>query len=46
MANAMGRLIGTVLSGLVFQQFGLVACLAISAVFISLAALLSTKLPK
>jgi len=46
MANAMGRLIGTVLSGLVFQQFGLVACLAISAVFVSLAALLSTKLPK
>jgi len=46
MANAMGRLIGTVLSGLVYQQFGLVACLAISAVFVTLAALLSMKLPQ
>ncbi|MEM7149924.1 MAG: MFS transporter, partial [Pseudomonadota bacterium] len=45
MANAMGRLIGTVLSGWVFQLYGLAACLAISFIFISLAALISAKLP-
>jgi hypothetical protein len=28
MANAMGRLLGTVLSGWVYQVHGLVACLA------------------
>ena len=46
MANAMGRLIGTVLSGLVFQLYGLAACLAISLLFIVITALTSTKLPK
>ena len=46
MANAMGRLIGTLLSGWVYQAYGLAACLWISAVFIGLAALISTKLPK
>jgi len=46
MANAMGRLIGTVLSGWVYQQYGLEACLWISAFFIAAAALISTKLPK
>ncbi|GAA5789603.1 organoarsenical effux MFS transporter ArsJ [Vibrio cholerae] len=45
MANAMGRLIGTVLSGWVFQLYGLAACLAISFAFISLAALISANLP-
>lgn len=45
MANAMGRLIGTVLSGWVFQQFGLVACLLISSAFIGIAGLISLKLP-
>ena len=45
MANAMGRLIGTVLSGWVFQQYGLSACLWVSAVFIAIAAILSIKLP-
>jgi predicted MFS family arabinose efflux permease len=45
MANAMGRLIGTVLSGLVFQFYGLVACLMIATAFIILAALLSLALP-
>ena len=45
MANAMGRLFGTVLSGWVFQLYGLAACLAISFAFISLAALISAKLP-
>ncbi|MDN3380793.1 MULTISPECIES: organoarsenical effux MFS transporter ArsJ [unclassified Pseudoalteromonas] len=46
MANAMGRLIGTVLSGWVYQQYGLEACLWISSVFIALAALLSLALPQ
>jgi len=32
MANAMGRLLGTVLSGFVFQWYGLEACLMFSAV--------------
>ncbi|WP_394186410.1 organoarsenical effux MFS transporter ArsJ [Pseudoalteromonas tetraodonis] len=45
MANAMGRLIGTVLSGWIFQLYGLAACLAVSFVFIALAGLFSTKLP-
>ncbi|MBU2916561.1 organoarsenical effux MFS transporter ArsJ [Psychrosphaera sp. F3M07] len=46
MANAMGRLLGTVLSGWVYQVYGLEACLWISCGFISLAALLSMGLPK
>jgi MFS family permease len=45
MANAMGRLIGTVLSGWVYQQYGLTACLWISTMFVSLAAFISYKLP-
>ncbi|CDF84150.1 major facilitator superfamily transporter [Pseudomonas knackmussii B13] len=46
MSNAMGRLIGTVLSGAVFQAYGLNACLWISAAFVLLAALISTALPR
>ena len=46
MANAMGRLIGTLLSGYVFQVWGLTACLWISALFILLAALIALALPK
>jgi predicted MFS family arabinose efflux permease len=45
MANAMGRLIGTVLSGWVFQVYGMVACLWVSALFVTLAAVLSLALP-
>lgn len=45
MANAMGRLIGTVLSGWVYQLYGLTACLLISAAFVVMAALISCKLP-
>lgn len=41
MANAMGRLIGTVLSGMIFQWYGIMACLLFSAVFIILAAIFS-----
>ncbi|PQJ54980.1 MFS transporter [Psychrosphaera saromensis] len=44
MANAMGRLIGTVLSGWVYQNYGLEACLWISCGFVILAALLSRGL--
>lgn len=46
MANAMGRLIGTVLSGWVYQQYGLEACLWISSAFVTLAAVISLKLPR
>ncbi|NMP16243.1 organoarsenical effux MFS transporter ArsJ [Thalassotalea sp. Y01] len=46
MANAMGRLLGTILSGWVFQEYGLQACLYFSAAFIAIAAILSVKLPK
>ncbi|MDZ4297644.1 MAG: organoarsenical effux MFS transporter ArsJ [Moraxellaceae bacterium] len=46
MANAMGRLIGTLLSGWVFQQWGLEACLWVSSAFILAAALISIKLPR
>ena len=44
MANAMGRLIGTVLSGWVYQSYGLEACLWISSMFVASACLLSLKL--
>ncbi|MCG3728151.1 organoarsenical effux MFS transporter ArsJ [Vibrio cincinnatiensis] len=46
MANAMGRLIGTILSGWVFQVWGLAACLWVSFVFLSLTTLISFGLPK
>uniref|UniRef100_UPI004047F403 organoarsenical effux MFS transporter ArsJ n=1 Tax=Shewanella baltica TaxID=62322 RepID=UPI004047F403 len=46
MANAMGRLVGTVLSGLVYQAYGLAACLWISTAFIGITAMISIKLPR
>lgn len=46
MANAMGRLLGTVLSGWVYQAHGLISCLLISAAFIFIASMLSLALPK
>lgn len=45
MANACGRLGGTVLSGLLYQYFGLVGCLWTCAGFTLLAALVSLFLP-
>jgi len=45
MANAGGRLAGTVLSGLVYQTHGLEGCLWWSAGFLAAAGLLSFKLP-
>jgi predicted MFS family arabinose efflux permease len=44
MANAGGRLTGTLLSGLIYQYYGLVGCLITSSIFITAAAILSTKL--
>jgi MFS transporter, APGE family, 1-arseno-3-phosphoglycerate exporter len=51
MANAMGRLIGTVLSGALFQwagmaQAGLSVCLLVSSLFVVLAAAIALGLPK
>lgn len=46
MSNAMGRLIGTLLSGWVYQAHGLDACLWISSLFVAAAALISLKLPR
>jgi predicted MFS family arabinose efflux permease len=45
MANAGGRLLGTVLSGLIYQLHGLTGCLWFSAGFVLLAAVLSFGLP-
>jgi hypothetical protein len=45
MANAGGRLLGTVLSGALFLVGGLQACLWSSALLVGLAWLVSTRLP-
>jgi len=46
MANAMGRLIGTILSGWLYQEAGLEACLWVSSGFLALAAGISLALPQ
>ena len=46
MANALGRLLGTVLSGWVFQVWGLSACLWISSAFIGVSAIVALLLPR
>ena len=46
MANAGGRLLGTVLSGWVYQTQGLIGCLIISSLFVIAAALLSIPLSR
>ncbi len=46
MANAGGRLTGTVLSGWAYQVWGLEGCLWFSAAFVLAAALLSLALPQ
>jgi MFS family permease len=46
MANAGGRLLGTVLSGLIYQLHGLIGCLWFSAGFVILAAVFSFGLPE
>ena len=45
MANAGGRLAGTVLSGWVYQTQGLIGCLIISSLFVVAAGVLSMRLP-
>ncbi len=46
MSNAAGRLMGTLLSGWVYQVYGLEACLWMSAGLVAMAALLSLGLPE
>jgi len=46
MANALGRLVGTILSGWVYQSSGLIACLIVSAVFIIITSFISIALPR
>ena len=46
MANALGRLLGTILSGWIFQVAGLGACLTISAAMVAAAAIVSIALPR
>jgi MFS family permease len=45
MANAGGRLVGTLLSGILFQSYGVIGCLWASVVFAVLAGVLSLLLP-
>lgn len=46
MANALGRLLGTVLSGWLFQMYGLALCLAVSAGMIASCSVISLALPR
>ncbi|HEY9163747.1 MAG TPA: MFS transporter, partial [Magnetovibrio sp.] len=46
MANAGGRLVGTILSGVMYQWGGLAVCLAVSTAFVVAAWALSTLLPE
>ena len=46
MANAAGRLLGTVCSGWIYQTQGLAACLIWSALFVLVVALISYQLPR
>ena len=46
MANAAGRLLGTLLSGLVYQLAGLAGCLWVSVLFLLVAAVTSLFLPR
>jgi hypothetical protein len=46
MANAGGRLLGTLLSGVVFEFYGFVGCLLASALLVLAASLLSFNLPR
>ena len=45
MANAMGRLLGTLLSGAIYQAAGLAACLAASALLLMIAMYFTQRLP-
>ena len=45
MANAMGRLVGTLLSGILYQRGGLAACLIATSAMVAASALTSLALP-
>ncbi|WP_421657495.1 organoarsenical effux MFS transporter ArsJ [Leptothermofonsia sp. ETS-13] len=45
MANSAGRLAGTVLSGLIYQLYGIVGCLWASTLMVLAAGIISLKLP-
>jgi len=45
MANAAGRLVGTLLSGWVYLHGGMQACLWVSALFVGFSWLASLRLP-
>ena len=44
MANAGGRLVGTLLSGVLYQQYGLISCLLVSSVMIAISGFLARGL--
>lgn len=46
MANAAGRLVGTVLSGFMYKVYGLQACLWVSASLLLLVCLITQRLTK
>lgn len=46
MANAMGRLLGTLLSGWLYQAYGLTACLWVSSALLAATVLVSARLSK
>ncbi len=46
MANAIGRLLGTILSGTLFQLYGLAACLWVATGFLLATCLISLALPQ
>ncbi|MDG2017856.1 MAG: organoarsenical effux MFS transporter ArsJ [Porticoccaceae bacterium] len=46
MANAAGRLTGTLLSGFVYQQHGLTTCLILSSMMVIISAILSAKISR
>lgn len=46
MSNAAGRLLGTVLSGFVYQVWGIAACILVSAVLIFASTIIAVRLPR
>lgn len=46
MANAAGRLLGTVLSGWLYQSYGLIVCLLVSTLLVGLSTLAINRLPQ
>ena len=46
MANAAGRLTGTLLSGIIYQQYGLTVCLLGSAIMVIISSILSAKITR